>query len=458
MACRRLFQQQHQPSEGFDPKKKAYGERLQQAWNETEVKWYPIPVGVGLALLAFLQYQKVSRRERRRLEEQEAGGQEPRYVVKGPWSVQVAAALPLKTISRLWGRFNEMTIPTFLRVPGFRLYSLLFGVNLDEMKNPDLTSYPNLSSFFYRELKDGIRPIEPADVVSPADGRVLHFGIVEERRIEQIKGVSYSLDALIGEHTKRASVADVLTTHSAEVVDEEEFANVNGIAYSLDTLMGGDAGDDREVKTEGGEESKSVTPPPIHHSREGNALYFVVIYLAPGDYHRFHSPTHWIVESRRHFAGELFSVSPYMVKRLENLFVLNERVVLIGRWRYGFFAMIPVGATNVGSIRIKFDEVSLSNAVMLACAHPPQQALRTNIKEELKKNTFTQTNYIHASPILRGKPLRKGEEMGGFSLGSTVVLVFEAPKGFRFRVKVGQKIKMGQAVGEVVLEEIPAAA
>lgn len=55
--------------------------------------------------------------------------------------------------------------------------------------------------------------------------------------------------------------------------------------------------------------------------------------------------------------GDLFSVSPWMVKRLENLFVLNERVVLLGRWRYGFFSMVPVGATNVGSIKIDFDQV-----------------------------------------------------------------------------------------------------
>jgi phosphatidylserine decarboxylase len=56
--------------------------------------------------------------------------------------------------------------------------------------------------------------------------------------------------------------------------------------------------------------------------------------------------------------GELFSVSPYMAKRLENLFVLNERVALLGRWKYGFFGMVPVGATNVGSIKINFDTVN----------------------------------------------------------------------------------------------------
>lgn len=58
--------------------------------------------------------------------------------------------------------------------------------------------------------------------------------------------------------------------------------------------------------------------------------------------------------------GELFSVSPYMAKRLQNLFVLNERVALLGRWRHGFFSMVPVGATNVGSIKVNFDSVSRS--------------------------------------------------------------------------------------------------
>lgn len=130
--------------------------------------------------------------------------------------------------------------------------------------------------------------------------------------------------------------------------------------------------------------------------REGNKLCFAVVYLAPGDYHRYHSPTNWVVERRRHFAGtclrimpgrakpfqltcalrslspagELFSVSPWMVGKLSDLFVLNERVALLGRWRYGFFSMIPVGATNVGSIRVNFDSVRFSGVPFWASLRP----------------------------------------------------------------------------------------
>ena len=48
----------------------------------------------------------------------------------------------------------------WFRTSGFKLYSWIFGCNLDEMKDPDLTHYKNLSEFFYRELKDGARPID----------------------------------------------------------------------------------------------------------------------------------------------------------------------------------------------------------------------------------------------------------------------------------------------------------
>lgn len=107
-------------------------------------------------------------------------------------------ALPLRSLSRLWGYMNSfevrpfppripsfrswplfvahragdaslttshlslLQLPVWARDPGFRLYSWAFGCNLDELAQPDLRSYVSLGDFFYRKLKDGVRPV--ADV------------------------------------------------------------------------------------------------------------------------------------------------------------------------------------------------------------------------------------------------------------------------------------------------------
>lgn len=75
-------------------------------------------------------------------------------------------ALPLRALSRLWGRINnEYNLPVWLRKPFYKSYSWFFKCNLEEIENTDLKSYPNLGSFFYRSLKPGMRPIENATLV-----------------------------------------------------------------------------------------------------------------------------------------------------------------------------------------------------------------------------------------------------------------------------------------------------
>jgi len=358
---------------------------------------------------------------------------------------------------------------------GFKLYATIFGCNLDEIEFDDLHHYESLGEFFYRRLKEGSRPVDTSvPLVSPADGRVLHFGeIAEGHHVEQVKGMTYSLHALLGlpGQSVNKTIDQIDGAMKGEVVDDEHFAKINNIDYSLQSLLG-TATDQHQVKEDDtGDVYRDETPPPpkdasVPHEdattadhdanvalsmgtaatesptetdpslnlpkiRPGNKLFFMVVYLAPGDYHRFHSPAAWVVEKRRHFTGDLFSVSPYIANRLKNLFVLNERVALIGRWRYGFFSMTPVGATNVGSILINFDESLRTNT--RHPTHPP--------------HTFTEAVYTRASAFLRGQPLAPGEEMGGFRLGSTIVMVFEAPEGFRFDVKPGAKVKVGQRMG-----------
>ena len=156
-----------------------FPEKLFSAWKDTKVKWTPIPVGLGIGFLCFLQYRRVVKRERERMDGDEVVRR--KYVASGPWQVHVAAALPLRSMSRLWGAFNSINIPEFLRPAGFKLYSWIFGCNLDEMKVKDLKAYPNLSAFFYRELEEGARPVANAPLVSisnklkPSWSRSTHF-------------------------------------------------------------------------------------------------------------------------------------------------------------------------------------------------------------------------------------------------------------------------------------------
>ncbi|KAF8804194.1 phosphatidylserine decarboxylase [Phlegmacium glaucopus] len=462
--------------------------KLINAWTETPTKWYPLPLAVGALLLVAMQYRKKSKRAQAQLE---ADLNENGYEViklKGPWQVHVIGALPLRNMSRLWGYVNSLELPVWFRPYGLGFYAYVFACNLDEIEPSDLRKYPSLGAFFYRKLKDGARPVDLASLVSPADGTVLHFGTVHESRVEQVKGITYSLDALLGIERPNSPQLHIEHNRDMSIVDDREFANVNGIEYSLEQLIGASspvtrspsdsssslastvgtntpstsATDSEDIPKKFGDQidasvgsdrnaeetlvhdasvalemgvmpSKRKLAASGRHLRPGNKLFFQVIYLAPGDYHRFHSPTAWVVEKRRHFVGELFSVSPYMAKRLENLFVLNERVALLGRWKHGFFGMVPVGATNVGSIKINFD-----------------QALRTNLRgRPPPPGTYTEAVYSAASPILQGQPLAPAEEMGGFCLGSTIVLVFEAPSDFEFNVHPGQKVQVGQRLGDV---------
>ncbi|KAI9732838.1 MAG: phosphatidylserine decarboxylase 1 [Cirrosporium novae-zelandiae] len=482
--------------------KETFNSRLRTALRKTKIEWYPIPIGLGIGFLGFVQLYHSWYREKAREEEQRQNGadgrgdEEPRPQKRkrirpsGPWQVQVMSTLPLKAISRLWGRFNELTIPPWLRDPGFRLYAWAFGVNLSEADEKDLRAYPNLAAFFYRSLKPGVRPLDPnpSSVVSPADGRVLQFGRIENGEVEQVKGMTYSLDALLGAPGispnpflpsnifSKSPASDqrqttAITDDQDVIKADEEFAVVNGISYSLPDLLSGDLS-----QTPATSMDASTIPKPSSESEvraelamkpsswslrphPKTALYYIVIYLAPGDYHRFHSPTSWVVSARRHFAGELYSVSPYLQRTLPGLFTLNERVVLLGRWRHGFFSYVPVGATNVGSIKINFDKELRTNSLLTDTA--ADRAAEEALKRGEKWIGFSEAVYRNASKVLGGYALKRGEEMGGFQLGSTIVLVFEAPTGkeegdsgkikggWNWNVEKGQRVKVGEAIGWV---------
>jgi len=479
----------------------AFSARLGKAWRKTKIEWKPIPIGLGIGFLGFLQFLKVQARES---STEEAAGlqggigpgkgvpKRERIRPSGPWQVQVMSTLPLKALSRVWGRFNELHIPYYLRVPGFKLYGWIFGVNFAEVGEDDLHVYANLASFFYRTLKPGVRPLDPNPnaILSPADGRVLQFGEVEHGEVEQVKGMTYKLDALLGNSSPGTSPnplapSNIFSSSSDQTLQskpsddpsinaDREFANINGISYTLPNLLSGpqdQSSSSSSIKVD----DQSTTPRPsseaavradlattwsLFSPSQSTNLYYIVIYLAPGDYHRFHSPVSWVCSSRRHFAGELYSVSPYLQRTLPGLFTLNERVVLLGRWKYGFFSFTPVGATNVGSIKINFDRELRTNSLVTDTA-ADREAQKAKERGEQYVG-FSEASYENASKVLGGYALRRGEEMGGFGLGSSIVLVFEAPAGDQskkgekggkvkggwiWNVEKGQRVKVGEALG-----------
>ena len=81
------------------------------------------------------------------------------------YQVRVLGALPLRSLSQLWGYLNSLVLPVWFRPFGFRLYARIFGCDLDECVPEDLTKYDSLGEFFYRELKPGLRPIADAPMV-----------------------------------------------------------------------------------------------------------------------------------------------------------------------------------------------------------------------------------------------------------------------------------------------------
>ncbi|CAF3968300.1 unnamed protein product [Adineta steineri] len=312
---------------------------------------------------------------------------------KAPSKVSIYKMLPLKLISRIVGWLTRLYLPIWLRPFVFRFYIKVFSCHAHEMFNEDLKSYRTISEFFRRKIKMELRPInKESPIVSPCDGRVLTCGKVSRGLIEQVKGITYTASSFLGVPLT-AGLAKLQQQNKAKRNSTCDYDDAHSYAESL-------------------------------LKYRGHALYYAVIYLAPGDYHRFHSPTEWQISWRRHYIGHLFSVNPKVASWLQNLFCLNERAAYYGSWKYGFFSMTAVGATIVGSINVHFD---------------PDLKTNNRARPRLEKTFQTTRN-------TNGILLKRGENFGDFNFGSTIVLVFEAPDNLVFNFKSGDPIRLGESL------------
>jgi phosphatidylserine decarboxylase len=198
----------------------------------------------------------------------------------------------------------------------------------------------------------------------PVDGTLRGLGPVQSGRIEQVKGMTYALTDLLG-----------------------------GSSYA---------------------------------SRFLNGWYFN-LYLSPKDYHHVHAPVGGEVVACSCIPGKLWPVNDWSLRRIQNLFSINERIVTYISGAYGVVAVVMVGATNVGKISVEYDDLA-TNRLGLA---------------PWRKRAARHLRYDAPSRI------DAGQRLGTFHLGSTVIMLCErdalAPSGLQFpegpaEVKYGRSL------------------
>jgi len=188
----------------------------------------------------------------------------------------------------------------------------------------------------------------------------------------------------------------------AGAIDNGSIFQAKGRDYSLLELLGGD-----EAQAEFFNNGK-----------------FATLYLSPRDYHRIHMPVDAELKYMTYIPGRLFSVAAYTVKAIPRLFARNERVVCQFETRHGPMVMVLVGAINVSATETVW------------------HGLVTSIGRRIKK-------YNYAAGEIT---LKRGDEMGRFNLGSTVILIttenFELDESIEAGAAVYMGCKIGRTTGQ----------
>ncbi|MCB1581613.1 MAG: archaetidylserine decarboxylase [Marinicella sp.] len=268
--------------------------------------------------------------------------------------------LPHRLLSRMMHALMRIR---FKPIKNFTLKKMIkaFNINMDEAISKDFDDYEHFNAFFTRDLKPGVRPIDPSSdsIVSPVDGVISQIGTINRDEILQAKGHNYTIKDLLA------------TAMDSDFIDGQ----------------------------------------------------FITIYLSPKDYHRLHAPMACEIKQMRHVPGRLFSVADWTTQKIPRLFARNERLINTLHTPYGKVAYVYVGAILVSSIE------TVCNGVIT----PPYAKQVTDLLPQGK------TQY------------QKGEEMGRFNMGSTVILLFQKDSMvFEPGLKAGSPLKLGQRIATII--------
>jgi phosphatidylserine decarboxylase len=267
--------------------------------------------------------------------------------------MQIFLTKLFKLSSYLVGKFCQIRLPVALRYVLYHIFIWKYRINTQDFSQP-LSSFPNFDSFFTRSLTPHLRPID-------FDSQYL------------------------------TSPVDALIQYFGTINNNEMF-QVKNIKLSLNSLF---------------------PFPPVKHFLNG---HYLTLYLSPKDCHRIFSPLSSDIIATYHLPGHLYPVcEPYISK--QPIYNVNERFITLFKTQHSYLALIMVGALNVGSMTVEYD----------------QNFLATHKNSEV--------NY--APPI----SIKKGAWLGTFHLGSTVILLF--PKNtIKFLIQPKQTVNYGQAIAQ----------
>jgi phosphatidylserine decarboxylase len=233
-------------------------------------------------------------------------------------------------------------------------WQLFDDLQLKEAKTQDFVS---LQECFVRELRDGVRRIDPNPCVltSPCDAVVGAFGLVRGEEVIQAKGFPYKLSDLLAD------------------------------------------------------------TPLVERHRGGK---FITLRLRASMYHRFHAPCDGRVRRVKYISGDTWNVNAVALKRVERLFCKNERAVIpLELSKPGsYVTLVPIAAILVGGIRLHF------------------------------LPTVLDLNYRGATEISCDAMFEKGEQLGYFQAGSTIVMFASGEFEFAANVVEGATIRVGEAL------------